>query len=97
MGTVEDVATLIKEVRSVRDGLHAYAALNLADSGERSTDNAEAAAAVAEVPQFEYLATPIRRRKAFANAAGSGLSVLELKPKDPKAIDELNALFNALF
>ena len=57
----------------------------------------DAAAAVADVPQFEYLATPIRRRKAFANAAGAGLSVLELKPADKKAIDELNALISALF
>lgn len=94
---LNDIAALVDEARSVRDGLRAVAVLNCADSGEASTDNADAAAAVADVPQFEYLATPIRRRKAFANAAGAGLSVLELKPADKKAIDELNALINALF
>ena len=94
---LNDIAALVDEARSVRDGLRAVAVLNCADSGESSTDNADAAAAVADVPQFEYLATPIRRRKAFANAAGAGLSVLELKPADKKAIDELNALINALF
>jgi chromosome partitioning protein len=73
------------------------AILNCADPGESSTDNADAAAAVAEIPQFEYLNTPIRRRKAFANAAGQGLSVLELKPADRKASKELNALISALF
>jgi chromosome partitioning protein len=52
---------------------------------------------VADVPQFEYLSAPIRRRKAFANAAGQGLSVLEIKPGDKKAKDELNALINILF
>ena len=94
---LNDIAALVDEARSVRDGLRAVAVLNCADSGEASTDNADAAAAVADVPQFEYLATPIRRRKAFANAAGAGLSVLELKPADKNAIDELNALVSALF
>ena len=94
---LNDIAALIDEARSVRDNLRAVAILNCADSGEASTDNADAAAAVADVPQFEYLATPIRRRKAFANAAGAGLSVLELKPTDKKASAELNALISALF
>lgn len=94
---LNDIAALVDEARSVRDGLRAFAVLNCADPGETSTDNAEAAAAVADVPQFEYLPLPIRRRKAFANAAGAGLSVLEIKPADKKATDEINALVNALF
>lgn len=94
---LNDIAALVDEARSVRDGLRAIAVLNCADPGETSTDNTEAAAAVADVPQFEYLPTPIRRRKSFANAAGAGLSVLELKPTDKKAVEELNALINALF
>lgn len=94
---LSDIGALIEEARSVRDGLRAYAVLNCADPGEASTDNTDAAAAVADFPMFEYLPTPIRRRKAFANAAGSGMSVLEQKPSDRKACDELNALLNALF
>ena len=94
---LNDIAALIDDVRSVRDGLRAVAILNCADPGETSTDNAEAAAAVADVPQLEYLDTPIRRRKSFANAAGQGLSVLELKPIDKKANEELKSLVKALF
>ena len=94
---LNDIAILEDEARSVRDGLRAVAILNCADPGELSSDNLEAAAAVGDVPQFEYLATPIRRRKAFANAAGAGLSVLEQKPVDKKAAEELNALIAALF
>src|SRR6185312_728738 len=86
---LNDIALLVDEARSVRDGLRAFAVLNCADPWEHSTDNADAAAAVADVPQFEYLTTPLRRRKAFANAAGQGLSVLEIKPQDTKAADEL--------
>lgn len=94
---LEDMALLVDEARSVRDGLNAYAVLNMADPGERSTDNAEAAEAVADVPQFTYLPTVIRRRKAFSNAGGSGLAVSELTPKDPKAIAEMAALMDIIF
>ena len=94
---LDDIAALVDEARSVRDGLRAFAVLNLADPGESSVDNAEAAAAVAEVPQFVYLPQPIRRRKAFSNGGGQGLSVVELAPRDPKACAELTALAESAF
>ncbi len=94
---LDDMAALVEEARSVRDGLRAFAVMNLADPGEQSVDNIEAAAAVAAVKAFEYLPTPIRRRKAFSNAGGAGLSVAELSPRDPKAIAEIDALAASLF
>ena len=94
---LDDMAALVDEAHSVRDGLKAYAVLNMADPGERSTDNAEAAEAVAEVPQFTYLPTAIRRRKAFSNAGGAGLAVGELTPKDSKAMAELATLIEHIF
>ena len=94
---LNDIAALVDEAMSVRDGLRCYAMLNCADPGQTSSDNAEAAAAVAEVPQFEYLPTPLRRRKAFANAAGAGQCVFELKPQDSKASQELDSLIKILF
>ena len=94
---LNDMAALVDEARSVRDGLRCFAVLNCADPGEHSADNLEAAAAVADVPQFEYLPTPLRRRKAFANAAGAGQSVLEVRPQDAKAVAELTSLLITLF
>lgn len=94
---LDDMAAILDEVRVTRSDLDAYAVLNMADPGEHSADNTEAAAAVAEVPQFTYLATPIRRRKAFSNAGGAGLGVDELPNKDPKAAAEIERLFTAVF
>lgn len=94
---LNDMAALVDEARSVRDGLRCFAVLNCADPGENSSDNLEAAAAVADVPQFEYLPTPMRRRKAFSNSAGAGQSVLEVRPQDAKAVYELNSLISKLF
>ena len=92
---VADIAALIKEARAVRDGLEAFAVLNLADS--QGSDNLEAAEALADYPEIRYLDTPIKRRKSIANAAGSGISVLEYQPADPKANAELNALLKAIY
>lgn len=91
------IVALIDDARSVRDGLRACAVLNCADPGDASADNADAAEAVADFPQLELLPAPLRRRKAFANAAGQGLSVLELKPADKKANDELTTLIESVF
>ena len=92
-----DISALVEEARSLRDGLRAYAVLNCADPGTASADNADAAAALADHPQLAHLDTPVRRRKAFANAVGQGLFVEELVPRDPKACDEVAALVHAVF
>jgi chromosome partitioning protein len=91
-----DIAALVDEANGVRDDLRAYAVLNAADPGT-SSDNTEAAAALADFPQLMLLDAPIRRRKAFANAVGLGLSVEELMPRDPKACEELAALVLMVF
>ena len=91
-----DIAGLVDEANGVREGLRAYAVLNAADPGV-SSDNVEAAGALADFPQLTLLDTPIRRRKAFANALGLGLSVEELAPRDSKACDELAALVSMVF
>ena len=57
---LDDMAELVDEASSVRDGLRCFAVMNQADPGERSSDNAEAVAAVAEVPQFTYLPSKAR-------------------------------------
>jgi chromosome partitioning protein len=94
---LDDMAVLINEARAVRDGLTVYAVLNKADTGPTSTDNEEARVAVADLPQFQYLSTPIRTRKAFANASGLGQSVFEITPRDLKACAELQALADRVF
>jgi chromosome partitioning protein len=91
-----DIATLVDEARALRDGLRAYAVLNAADPGI-SSDNADAATALADFPQLALLNAPIRRRKAFANATGLGISVDELTPRDPKACDEIATLVGCVF
>lgn len=90
-----DISALIEEARLQNHGLRAAAILSCADT--TGHDNLDAIEALADFTQLAYMPTPIRRRKSVANAVGMGLSVLELTPKDDKAIQEFKALASAVF
>jgi chromosome partitioning protein len=47
--------------------------------------------------ELEFLNMSIGTRKAFGNAAAAGLAVTELKPEDPKAIEEITQLMRYIF
>lgn len=93
--TLEKVAHLVQEIRSVNPALQAYTFLNRADPA--GPDNDEAATVLREASEFTFLDTPIVARKAFGKAAAQGMAVTELKPPDDKAIQEMQALFRAVF
>lgn len=95
---LEELSELINEVQGVREtALPIHAVLNMADSAATSRDNIEAREAIAEIPQLKYLDAPVVKRKAYSNASGFGLHVSERKPRDAKAVREMEALLNALF
>lgn len=99
---LQDMAALISEANEIRANrdkppLKSLACINGADSGKHAPDNQEAAQAVSEAPPLVYLPALMHRRKSYANAAGSGLSVLEATPRDKKACDELNHLVSMVF
>lgn len=91
---------LIQEARSIRDNLVCFSVLNKGDTHARSTDNLEMIEMMKDYQDdIPVLDTVIYQRKAFANAAGSGRTVEELKSKgrDRVAIAELNNLMLKLF
>ena len=90
-----DMCQLVSEAQVINPALCAYAILSMADNTGR--DNQDAIQALKDFPQLTYLSAPILRRKSVANAAGQGLSVLEYKPKDLKAIEELKSLAAVIF
>jgi chromosome partitioning protein len=94
--TLEKVAHLVWEIKSVNPALRAYTFLNRADPAGPDNDD-DAAVILREASELAFLDTPIVARKAFGRAAAQGLAVTELKPPDEKAIQEIQALFRALF
>ncbi|SMF97861.1 chromosome partitioning protein [Methylomagnum ishizawai] len=93
--TLEKVSSLVGEMRAANPNLKAYAFINRADPNGR--DNAEAAEVIRETEVLAFIDTPLGTRKAFSNAAAQGLAVIELKPQDTKAAEEIWALFRYVF
>ena len=92
--TLEKVENLIVQARIQNPALKAFSFLNRADS--QGKDNQEAGEVLAQSESLKFVSKAICNRKAFANATSQGLGAAELKPKDAKAIAELNNLFQAI-
>lgn len=94
---LSQMSSVVEEVSVQRKGdVPAYAILNCADPSD-SADNRDSISALADYPNIQFLDAPLCRRKAYASASGFGLSVAELKIKDPKAIAEVEKLVGAIF
>jgi len=93
--TIDAVSNLVSEIREVNPRLRAYTFLNRADP--RGQDNEDAATAIQKSEQLKFVDAPLGNRKAFGNAASAGLAVTELKPEDPKAVEEMLNLYRFIF
>jgi chromosome partitioning protein len=89
---------MIEEMSPANCNLKVMVFLNRADS--RGNDNEEAIELLLEKlagSGIDLLEKRLGNRKAYASAAAFGQSVTELKPQDPKASDEMKALYDVLF
>ncbi len=93
--TLDKVSKVIEEVQAVNPKLTAYAFINRADP--RGTDNQEAEDVLKNVANINFVDCPLGSRKAFGNAASAGAGVVELKPPDEKATEEIKALYKYIF
>lgn len=91
---VRDMAQLVSEAHSMRDGLQTWAILNEADA--QGSDNLEAAEAIKEIDGINYLDARVGRRKALADLAGNGLGILDRPERDRKAAAELSYLLQSI-
>jgi chromosome partitioning protein len=94
--TIGAVSGLVAEIQAVNPSLHAYSFLNRADP--RGQDNQDAGEVLREVAELKLMKdVSIGTRKAFGNAAAAGLAVNELRPADPKAVEEMMLLYRYTF
>jgi chromosome partitioning protein len=93
--TIEKVSDLVGEMRQANPKLKAFTFINRADP--RGQDNDQAADVLKDSQELTFVETPLGNRKAFGNAAASGLAITELKPEDEKATEEMMHLVQYLF
>lgn len=93
--TLDSVAKLIDEASTFNTQLKSICFLNRADA--QGGDNEEAAQVARETEELIYLEQPIGTRKAFRRSASEGKAVVEYRPKDTKAIEEITRLYHSVF
>lgn len=93
--TLDKVSELLDEVRTVNPKLKAWAFLNRADAVGR--DNEDAKQIIQDTDGIDLILPKLGDRKAFPNAHTQGLYVGEIRPRDTKAIQELEVLYQYCF
>jgi chromosome partitioning protein len=93
--TLENVEKLLEDMRTINPSLRAVSFLNRADPV--GTDNQESREILADVTGIEFAGVTIVNRKAFGKAVALGLSVMELRQPDRKAMQEVLALYQYVF
>ncbi len=89
------MVSLINEAQITNERLEALAIINLAFP--RGKDNSQTEEIIKEdFPSLHMLNPPIMQRKAWSDAAGQGLCLLDPPKKDVKAIEEFLALLAGL-
>ncbi|MFO1149202.1 MAG: AAA family ATPase [Alsobacter sp.] len=92
--TLDKISQLVEDARVTNPDLRAVAFINRADA--IGAENAAAAEIIQGQPALEFIEAALGNRKSYAKAAAAGLAVAELRPKDPKAAQEVEDLLAAL-
>ena len=93
--TLADVKAVVTEMKPANPKLKVYSFINQADS--KGSDNDGSLSILEECDEITCIQHTIGCRKSFANAASDGLSVIEMKVQDKKAIQEMTQIYNFIY
>lgn len=91
---MENLIVLVDEAESFNPKLKVCTLLNLAESQGKAVS--EAREALSEYVDLHHLQSVIMRRKVYADSVANGLGMMEMKPRNKKALDEFASLVNEL-
>ena len=93
--TLESFAKLVDEMRPTNPRLIVWTFLNRKEHS--GPDNDEAIAILEADDTLDYKAVALGDRKVYGRAAAVGLGVEEYRPRNAKAIEELEQLYRAVY
>jgi chromosome partitioning protein len=91
---MENMILLIDEATQFNEKLVVFTVLNMADAQGKA--NADAKEALAEYP-LNHLSEVIMRRKVYSDSIANGLGMMEMKPRNAKAITEFENVLSVLY
>lgn len=95
--TLKRMNGLVQTCRTFNPGLIAKVIISRSSTNPSVTETNDARALISDFPCLTLADVYFRDRIAYRRAAKDGLAVIELKSKDPKAIDEINAIYREVF
>jgi chromosome partitioning protein len=87
----------VGEAKAANPTLEAFVVINRASPNPRDRDVDEAREAICECENFVVSDVVVRERVTIKRAAPKGLTVVEYRPLDQKAVEELEALYRLAF
>lgn len=95
--TLNQMDELVATAKSFNPNIQARVIISRASTNPSVQEASETAKLMADFSNLELADATIRDRIAYRKAAKDGLAVTELKPKDPKAVSEMNILYKEVF
>jgi chromosome partitioning protein len=88
---------LVKTAEGFNPNLHAWVVISRVSTNPSVTEGTEAQEILADFEHLRLSKAIIRDRIAYRKAARDGMCVAEMRPADPKAVEEVKALFDEVF
>jgi len=95
--TLNQMDELVETAKAFNPDLEAKVIISRASTNPSVHESDETGKLLNDFPNLGLVSVSIRDRIAYRKAAKDGLAVIELKPKDPKAIKEMEALYKEVF
>ena len=95
--TLSRLNVLVETAKEINDQLEAYVVINMASPNPNVREKQEMRSLVQEFTQLKILNTVLHDRIVYRRAAVEGLGVLEYKPEDNKAIQEVVDLYEEIY
>lgn len=95
--TLSRLNLLVETAREINDTLESYVIINMASPNPNVKEADDMKELVKEFTQLKIFKTIIYERIAYRRAAVEGMGVVEYKPEDTKAVNEIVNLYEEIF
>lgn len=95
--TLNQMDELVETAKGFNSALQARVIISRSSTNPSVHESEETEKLLVDFPNLDLANVTVRDRIAYRKAAKDGLSVTELKPRDPKAVEEMEALYKEVF
>lgn len=95
--TLNQMDELVETAKTFNPNIVAKVIISRSSTNPSVHESNETMKLLDDFPNLDLVKIAIRDRIAYRKAAKDGIAVCELKPKDPKANDEMNLLYKEVF